>query len=90
MSYPDYALILSGPDKSLGRRCWERIVGVAQGNQFVVVYAPEHVRLKDISCCVAVLDDGNLAIASARANISPLLDLARRHLHDGGPFLAKF
>jgi hypothetical protein len=33
-----------------------------------------------LSCCVAVLDDQNLVIVSARGNLSPLLELAEsRH-----------
>jgi hypothetical protein len=87
---PDYALILRTADKSMRRRGWERIVGFTQGRQFVAIYAPNNVRLKGVSCCVAVLEEQNLVIASARGDISPLLDLARRHLHDNGHFLTKF
>ena len=85
MSSPDYALILKTADKSMRRRGWERIVGVAQGGQFVAVYAPGNVGVKDMSCCVAVLNDRDLVIVSARGNLSPLLDLGRRRLNDHGP-----
>ena len=84
-SSPDYAVILKTADKSMRRRGWERIVGVAQGGQFVAVYAPGNVGVKDMSCCVAVLNDRDLVIVSARGNISPLLNLARRRLNDHGP-----
>jgi hypothetical protein len=90
MSRPDYAGILRTADKSMRRRGWERIVGVAQGSQFVAVYAPSDVRRTEMSCCVAVLDDQNLVVVSARGNISPLLDLAQEHLHEKGPFLRNF
>jgi len=90
MSPPDYAAILRTADKSMRRRGWERIVGVAQGSQFVAVYAPSNVHLKDMSCCVAVLNDQNLIVVSARGNISPLLELAQRHLHDNGLFPGNF
>jgi hypothetical protein len=89
-SRPDYAAILRTADKSMRRRGWERIVGVAQGSQFVAVYAPSDVRRKEMSCCVAVLDDQNLVVVSARGNLSALLDLAQRHLHENGPGLRNF
>lgn len=85
----DYAAILKTADKSMRRRGWERIVGVAQGRQFVAVYVPDHLRVKDMTCCVVVLNDQNLIVASASGNISRLLELARTHLHDNGPFLVK-
>jgi hypothetical protein len=79
-SHPDYALILKSADQSMRRRGWQRIVGVVQGSQFVAVYAPSNPHVKDLSCCVAVMDDQNLVIVSARGNISPLLQLARSRL----------
>jgi hypothetical protein len=90
MSLPDYAAILKTADKSMRRRGWERIVGVSQGGQFVAVYAPGNLRLKDVSCCVAVLNDRNLIVVSARGNITPLLELASTNLHENGAFLARF
>jgi hypothetical protein len=90
VSHPDYAAILKSADKSMRRRGWERIVGVAQGNQFVAVYAPSDLRVKDAACCVAVLNDQNLVIVTARGNLSPLLEVAQRHLRDKGPLLSNF
>jgi hypothetical protein len=90
MSPADYAVILRTADKSMQRRGWERIVGVVQGSQFVAVYAPRDTRLKELSCCVAVLDEQNLVVVSARGNISALLNLAERHIHDHGRFLGDF
>ncbi len=90
MPPPDYSLILRTADKSMRRRGWERIVGVTQGSQFVAVYAPSIVRLKNMSCCVAVLNDHDLVVVSARGDISPLFDIAQRHLHDHGPFIGNF
>jgi len=90
MSSPDYALILKTADKSMRRRGWERIVGVAQGGQFVAVYAPGNVGVKDMSCCVAVLSGQDLVIVSTGGNVSPLLELAQRRLHDNRPFPINF
>jgi hypothetical protein len=84
MSSPDYALILKTADKSMRRRGWERIVSVVEGGQFVAVYAPSRHRGKDISCCVAVLDDWNLVVFSARGSTLPMLEFAQRHLRTTG------
>jgi hypothetical protein len=89
-SSPDYALILKSADKSMQRRGWERIVGVVEGGEFVAVYAPSNQRGKDITCCVAVLDDRNLVIVSARGKSVPMLDFAKKHLHDNGLFRGDF
>jgi hypothetical protein len=83
-SSPDYGLILETADKSMRRRGWERIVGVVEAGQFVAVYAPSNHRVKDISCCVAVLNDRNLVIVSARGNTVPMLEFAQRHLRTTG------
>lgn len=80
MPSPDYALIMQTADESMRRRGWERIVGVVEPGQFVAVYAPSNHRGKDISCCVAVLNDRNLVIVSARGNTVPMLEFAQRHL----------
>jgi hypothetical protein len=90
IAHPDYGAILTSADKSMRRRGWERIVGVVHEGQFVAVYAPENLDPKEISCCVAVLNDENLVIVQAHGNISPLLELAQRHVHDKRPLLAKF
>jgi hypothetical protein len=39
---------------------------------------------------VAVLNDRNLIVVSARGNITPLLELASTNLHENGAFLARF
>ncbi|HEY3915769.1 MAG TPA: hypothetical protein VGN61_14875 [Verrucomicrobiae bacterium] len=79
MPPPDYVLILKTADKSMRCRGWERIVGVVEPGQFVAVYAPINHWGKDISCCVAVLDDRNLVIVSARGDTVPVLEFAQRH-----------
>jgi hypothetical protein len=89
-SRPDFAGILRIADKSMQRRGWERIVGVVDGKQFVAVYAPTAIHGKKLSCCIAVLDEQNLVVVSARGNISPLLQLAQGHLHEKGRLLSDF
>jgi hypothetical protein len=86
-SAPDYSAMFTAADKCMRRRGWERIVGVAQGRQFVAVYMPRNLRTaKRMECCVAVLNEQDLVVASARGNLEPLLELATQHLRDrGGP-----
>jgi len=69
----------------MSRRGWERVVGVAQGRQFVAVYLPRSLRtVNRMACCVAVLNEQDLVVASARGNLEPLLALATQRLqgHD--------
>jgi hypothetical protein len=81
----DYSAMFTAADKSMRRCGWERIVGVAQGKQFVAVYMPRGLHtLKGMACCVVVLNQQDLVVASARGNVQPLLDLATQHMqqHD--------
>jgi hypothetical protein len=77
----DYSAVLKIADKSMLRRGWERIVGVAQRGQLVAVYMPRGLRAdRRFNCCVVVLNDQDLIVASGRGNVEPLLDLARQQL----------
>jgi hypothetical protein len=81
----DYSAMFTAADKCMRRRGWERVVGVAQGRQFVAVYMPRNLRTaKRMECCVAVLNEQDLVVASARGNLEPLLALATQRLqgHD--------
>ena len=81
----DYSAMFAAADKSMKLRGWERIVGVAQGGQFVAVYMPRDLRtLKRMACCVVVLNDQDLVVASASGNLEPLLELATQRLQDHG------
>jgi hypothetical protein len=75
--------MFTAADKCMRQRGWERIVGVAQGRQFVAVYMPRNLRTaKRMECCVAVLNERDLVVASARANLEPLLELATQRLQE--------
>jgi hypothetical protein len=79
----DYSAMFSAADKCMRGRGWERIVGVARGRQFVAVYMPRNLRtVKRMACCVAVLNEQDLVVASARGNLQPLLELATQRLQD--------
>jgi hypothetical protein len=71
--------IFMAADKAMKARGWERIVGVAQADQLVAVYIP----LKGISpgrmaCCVVVLHERDLVVASAHGNLGPLLQITEK------------
>jgi hypothetical protein len=79
----DYSAALKIADKSMMRQGWERIVGVAQPGQLVAVYMPRGLRAyRRFNCCVVVLNDQDLIVASGRGNVEPLLDLARQQLSE--------
>ena len=81
----DYSAMFTAADKCMKRRGWERIVGVARGRQFVAVYMPRNLRTaKRMACCVAVLNEQDLVVASARGNLEPLLELATQRLQEDG------
>jgi hypothetical protein len=82
----NYSGVLSAADQSMKRRGWERIVGVVQGSQCVAVYIPHSLRpVKSIECCVMVLDEHDLVVASVRGNPESLLALAAQHYPERRP-----
>ena len=88
---PDYSAMFTAADKCMRRRGWERIVGVAEGRQFVAVYMPRNLRtVKRMACCVAVLNEQDLVVASARGNVQPMLELATQHLQEHDLSLGDF
>jgi hypothetical protein len=83
---PDYSSVVRATDKAMAGRGWVRIVGVAQNAEFVAVYIPKKgISLKKMGCCVVVLQDRQLVIASARGNLEPLLAIANGRLKIGSP-----
>jgi hypothetical protein len=84
-SAQDYSAMFAAADKSTKRRGWERIVGVAGGKQLVAVFMPRQLHsLKRMACCVVVLNEQDLVVASVRGSLEPLLGLATQQLdrHD--------
>ncbi len=79
----DYSAMFTAADKSMRKRGWERIVGVVQGRQFIAAYMPRDLHtLKRMGCCVVVLHERDLVVASARGNLEPLFELATQHLQE--------
>lgn len=76
----DHASLLSAADEAMARRGWDRVVGVMNPHELVAVYVPRNVRTaRDLKACLAVMDRGQLVVASVRSNLEPLLELANHH-----------
>jgi hypothetical protein len=72
---PDCGAMQSAADACLGARGWDRVVGAKQGSNLVAVYVPRKCdSFRRIQCAVVVFTGKELVIASARANLEPLLD----------------
>ncbi len=73
--------MLQRADQIMRARGWERVVGVIEREQLVGIYLPHRtLSARRINCCVFVLSEGDLVIASAQGNLQPLLELASQHL----------
>jgi len=80
-SVVDPPAVFAAADKAMKRRGWERVVGVAERRELVAIYLPRNVQpSKRMACCVLVLKERELVVASARGNVAPLLELARPRL----------
>jgi hypothetical protein len=72
---PDRAAMLTVADKVMSSRGWERVVGVLHGEEMVGVFLPvKSSSASRIKCCVVVLDERQLVLVSARADLKPLLE----------------
>ncbi|MCW5555888.1 MAG: hypothetical protein KIS67_27490 [Verrucomicrobiae bacterium] len=80
----DRAAMLEATDAVMSRRGWDRVVGVREGNELVAVYvSAKTTSFRRMESCMVVLTGEQLIVASARANLQPLLDcvLNERGLH---------
>ena len=70
--------MLAAADRAMAARGWERVVGVVERRDVVLVYVPRDLRAgRQARVCVAVINERNLVVAMARANLAPLLRLAQ-------------
>jgi hypothetical protein len=70
----DPPAILPAADRAMKERGWERVVGVLDGQTLVAIYVPRKgLSAGRIRCCLAVLDDRQLVVVSARGNLDPLM-----------------
>lgn len=83
---PDRAAIMRDADRAMGRRGWTRLVGAAREDDLVMVYVPNKgLAEKNMRCCVLVSHEGHLVVASARANIRGLMELASHQWQEHQP-----
>jgi len=74
--------MLGAADSAMNRRGWDRVVAVLDGDDMVAVYVSNKTTsCSRIECCVVVFDGEQMIVASARANLQPLLDCV---LHEHG------
>jgi hypothetical protein len=72
---PDRATMLNAADAALSKRGWDRVVGVVDGEDMVAVYvSSKTTSWQRLECCVVVFDGDHMIVASARANLQPLLE----------------
>ena len=75
----DPGAMLTAADGAMKARGWDRLVGVVNPRECVVVYVPRQLRSpRDVTACVVVLEERQLVIVSARGNVEPLWQLALR------------
>ena len=74
---PDCATMLTAADQAMAARGWDRVVGVIDGHDLVAVYISEKTTsARRMECCVMVFDGEHMILASAKANLQPLLQMA--------------
>ena len=77
--------VLEATDEAMGRKGWERVVGVVEGDahmgdEIVGIYAPRTLKSDDeLSLALFVLEDRQLITVAARCRLEPLIELASRH-----------
>lgn len=71
---PDRAAMLASADAAMSARGWDRVVGVLDGGDLVAIYLPgKNASASRMKCCVVVFDGQEMVVASAQANLEPLL-----------------
>jgi hypothetical protein len=74
---PDRAAMLAAADSAMTARGWERVVGVMDGKDLVMVYVPgKNVTVHRMKCCVMVFDGEEMVLVSAQGDLEPLLKCA--------------
>ncbi len=74
------APLVAAADAAMAERGWTRIVGVSEGRQKVLIYAPEKSGTDDaIDLCLAVVDGRQLVVVSTTVRADELGQLIARH-----------
>jgi hypothetical protein len=70
--------VLAKADEAMTKRGWIRMVGAIERGNLVAIYVPERsLSLTRMKCCVLVLNEDRLVIASGSGNLQPLVSLAQ-------------
>ena len=86
----DYRRLLADADQVMTHDGYERIVGVLEGSDLVAIYLPTGLQSpRKAQATVLVVNDNNLVVASASANLEPLFKLARQKLARPGIQIAE-
>lgn len=74
---PDSAKVLTRADKSMEKRGFDRIVGIADRDQLIAVYAPRSAKShRDMQVSLLVLSREQLICVKARGDLEPLIQFA--------------
>jgi hypothetical protein len=79
---PDWSRpeLFRNADQAMARRGWTRLVGVADHQDTVLVYASDDLESgKPVDLCVAVVNGRELVVVSTSINADKLADLVARH-----------
>ena len=69
--------LLKAADEAMDRRGWDRMVGAVHEGSLVAVYVPRTPASgENVEACVAVLNESDLVIVTARTDLEPLMELA--------------
>jgi hypothetical protein len=72
----DRPAMIEKVDQAMTRRGWERMVGVMEGKNTVLVYAPAKISTtRNLRLSLLVLDGEQLVLASVRGNPEPIFEL---------------
>lgn len=72
--------LFAAADRAMGRRGWTRLVGVADPQHTVLVYASRDIAAdKPVDLCLAVVEEQKLVVVSTTVDATLLAELAARH-----------
>jgi hypothetical protein len=77
--------LITRTDERMLRRGWNRLVGVLGDDETVLVYASDDLDADGkIDLCLAVIDGEEMVVVSTRIDADKLVELAGKHLPEGG------
>ena len=83
----DYRRLLTDADRFMQHSGFERVVGVLEGPELVAIYLPTGLHSqRQLNATVLVVNDSNLVVASATADLVPLFHLVRGKIVENHPY----